>query len=197
MRIKNLLFGAFVAVVATSGMMTIAAAQQTFSEISFAAFESDAKQSRFDPSGFDSALWRSEYLWQASEDDLTGKESQGNSSPTEDVTDVRPLPATKGPNDAPERKKDAQAAISYSNGLITMPIDVPTAMESRGLTMDGNSHDAPNVTMSDWEKAVFNSAGKSTLGFTASGPSVTSAIVGFVGTMIVIGAYVSSGKRNR
>ena len=62
---------------------------------------------------------------------------------------------------------------------------------------EGESNLLEDAVMSEWETAVADSGASVTPGFTASGPSLTSAIVGFVGIMIVIGAYVSSGKRNR
>jgi hypothetical protein len=132
--------------------------------------------------GFDSGLWRSEYLQQSKQDKGTTK-----ASATEVVTTV----TTSGTTNTPP------PAFVYSDKLVTIPHDAPAVMDTHGVSTNGESDEQGEATMSEWDNAVAKSGASATPGFTASGPSVISAVVGFVGIMTVIGAYVSSGKRNR
>ena len=135
-----------------------------------------------DAIGFDSGLWRSEFLQQPTQDDVDTKAS---------TSDVMTAEATSG------SAKSPPPAFVYSDKLITIPLDTPALVETHMHHADGESNLQEDAVMSEWQNAVAESGASVTPGFTASGPSVTSAIVGFVGIMIVIGAYVSSGKRNR
>ncbi|MBC7965053.1 MAG: hypothetical protein H7Z17_03925, partial [Fuerstia sp.] len=85
-------------------------------------------------------------------------------------------------------------SILYSDNLAIVPIEIPVIMGQAELQATGEPEARDATTLSDWEYAVVKSGGSATVGSTASGPSVTSAIVGFVGIIIVIGAYASSGK---
>ena len=128
----------------------------------------DMRQSESDPPGFDSGLWRAEYLTQRA-----------------DENDTRVGPSID--------------AFVYSNNLAMIPVKIPVIIgksEHQAVRESDAEMSAP--TMSDWEYAAVSATSSSkskTIGFTTSGPSATSAIVGFVGTIIVIGAYASSVGR--
>ena len=128
------------------------------------------------------ALISTEYLQQSKQDKGTTK-----ASATEVVTTV----TTPGTTNTPP------PAFVYSDKLVTIPHDAPAVMDTHGVSTNGESDEQGEATMSEWDNAVAKSGASATPGFTASGPSVISAVVGFVGIMTVIGAYVSSGKRNR
>ena len=82
-----------------------------------------------------------------------------------------------------------------------MPVEIPVIIEkSEYRAVRESDVETAAPTMSDWEYAAVTATGSSkstTIGFTTSGPSATSAIVGFVGTIIVIGAYASSVERKQ
>lgn len=128
------------------------------------------RQSVSDPPGFDSGLWRAEYLTQRADENDPG------------------VSASRG-------------AFVYSNSLAMIPVDIPVTIgksEHEEVRESDAGTSAP--TMSDWEYAAATATSSSksaTIGFTSSGPSATSAIVGFVGTIIVIGAYASSVGRQK
>lgn len=157
------------------------------------AVGSDRTQSPFDVMGFDSGLWRSEYLTPPTEDIDDAKKTSALSQTADQLSELASLPSVPGP----KAKKTTLAASSYSDSLVPMPIDIPVFTETPEVHTIRASEEDVDTTMSDWENAIGNSAGNATLGLTASGPSATSAILGIVGILIVAGAYVSSGKRNR
>lgn len=135
-----------------------------------------------DAVGFDSGLWRSEFLQQPKQ----GKDE------TAAAVSAEMQNAT-----ASDAAKSSPPAFAYSDKLVTIPLDTPPLIDPQMLDANGQATLQEETTMSEWENAVAVAGASVTPGFTASGPSITSAIVGFVGIMIVIGAYVSSGKRNR
>ncbi len=135
-----------------------------------------------DAVGFDSGLWRSEYLQQPKQD-----KDKTKVPPSE----VMPNKTTSDP------VKSTPTSFRYSENLITIPLNTSSVIDTQIHQADGESTIQEETTMSEWDNAVSESTASVTPGSTASGPSITSAIVGFVGIMIVIGAYVSSGKRNR
>lgn len=135
-----------------------------------------------DAVGFDSGLWRSEFLQQPKQ----GKDETAAA-----------ISAEMQNSTASGAAKSTPPAFVYSDKLVTIPLDTPALIDPQMLDANGHAALQEETTMSEWENAVAVSGASVTPGFTASGPSITSAIVGFVGIMIVIGAYVSSGKRNR
>ncbi len=155
-----------------------AAAQQTKST----SLRQLVPQIATDAIGFDSGLWRSEFLNQRNPEDNDAEE------PGSDGT----KPATP-----PVPAKSPEPAFVYSNKLITIPLDTSAVAETHVPDAKDESSLQAETTLSEWENAVAESGASVTPGSTASGPSVISAIVGFVGIMIVIGAYASSGNRNR
>lgn len=171
MRINNILHSIGLTLVGTLCLSICSAAQQTHSS----SLGKLGSQVAADAIGFDSGLWRSEYIQQ--------QKTDNDESPT-------PTPVSSLASAPP-------AAFIYSDNLVTIPLNTPALMETPAIQVNGESSFEEETTMSEWENAVASSGGKATPGSTASGPSLTSAIVGCVGIMIVVGAYVSSGKRNR
>ena len=148
---------------------------------------SDMRQSAFDSHGYDSGLWRSAYLARPAEDNKAADDDPIASSTTAHSATPETASAGHGKNKTSE-------SILHSDNLAMVPIEIPVIMGQSELQSTGEpERDA--TTLSDWEYAVVKSGGNPTVGSTASGPSATSAIVGFVGIIIVIGAYASSGKR--
>ena len=92
-------------------------------------------------------------------------------------------------------------AFVYSNNLAMIPVEIPVIIgKSEHQAVRESDAETSAPTMSDWEYAAVTATSGSrstTIGFTTSGPSATSAIVGFVGTIIVIGAYASSVGHNK
>lgn len=183
MRINNILHSIGLTLVGTLCLSICSAAQQTHSS----SLGKLGTHVAADAIGFDSGLWRSEYLQQQKSD-----KEEGDASAT-DVMQSDVMTSTPVSSSA----KSPPAAFIYSDNLVTIPLDTPALIESQGIQINGESTFEEEATMSEWENAVASSGGNATPGFTASGPSLTSAIVGCVGIMIVVGAYVSSGKRNR
>ncbi len=141
--------------------------------------------------GYDSGLWRLEYL-QSTQQDHTGS--------TENAGDVltasgRIDSTTNGTNTA--GAIDGTLAKLINNDTIEFATtSVPVLNETNDLLPDGSDPlDTTLQAMSDWEYASSFAAENKPRWGTASGPSATSIIVGVVGILIVIGAYVSSGSR--
>lgn len=179
MRNNHILYGVGLTLVGTLCLSICTAAQQTQAP----SFRQLVPQIATDTVGFDSGLWRSEYLQQPTQDDDDTRVSRSGVGTSATTTGSAKTPPP---------------AFVYSDKLITIPLDTPALIETHMQHANGESSLLlEETTMSEWENAVAESGASVTPGFTASGPSVTSAIVGFVGIMIVIGAYVSSGKRNR
>jgi hypothetical protein len=177
MRNKYILHGAGLTLVATL-CLSICAAAQTQST----SFSQLIPHTTSDAIGFDSGLWRSEYLQQPRQDN-----DEAAASTSAAKTNATTSGSVKSP----------PPAFFYSDQLVTIPLDTPGLIEPQMNNADGASGLQDETAMSEWENAVAESGASVTPGFTASGPSLTSAIVGFVGIMIVMGAYISSGKRNR
>ncbi len=197
MRIKHFLrFVALTALtlMAIQRMPSVAAVSQTESSTSqvsseFTSDESggDVRQSAFDPLGYDSGLWRSEYLGRQNDDKNADRQL---------------IPAPVGAQSAPRqagtshhRRDDKFGSSIFSDHLAMIPVDIPVVIRTPEPQGVGESDPQSATTMSDWEFAAATATGSATIGFTKSVPSVTSAIVGFVGIVIVIGAYVSSIER--
>lgn len=151
---------------------------------------SNLRQSTFDFQGFDSGLWRSIYLatpaneYQAAE---TNTVARSTDKPAE-------LAEKKSAGHSREKPFDA---TSYSDKLALIQIENPLITGQSELQATGEPDAHELATLSDWEYMAVKSGGGKTVGATASGPSATSAIVGFVGIIIVIGTYASSGKSTR
>lgn len=187
MRTNHILHGVGLTLVGTLCLSMCSAAQQTQSS----SFKQLVPQIATDAIGFDSGLWRSEYLQQLTQDD-DDDDTKPSTSTIMTSAKTAASAATSG------SAKSPPPAFVYSDKLVTIPLDIPAMIETPMQHANGESSLLMEETaMSEWENAVAESGGSVTPGSTASGPSVTSAIVGFVGIMIVIGAYVSSGKRNR
>ena len=128
------------------------------------------RQFASDPPVFDSGLWRAEYLTQHADENDT-------------------------------RENPSIGAFVYSSNLAMMPVEIPVVIgKPKHQAVRESDAETSVPTMSDWEYAAVTATGNgnsTTIGFTASGPSATSAIVGFVGTIIVIGAYASSVERKQ
>jgi len=152
--------------------------------------EANVRQSTFDPRGIDSGFWRSEYLARPVQQEQTDSDnplatSAGTRSATPQAETVRHSP-------------DKTLNFSrYSDNLAMRAIEMPEIRGKSELQATEEPDEEKGTTLSDWEYAAVTAAGSATRGSTASGPSATSAIVGFVGIIIVIGAYVSSGNRQQ
>ncbi len=195
-----MLYCAIVTLIIIPGTMIFAVLQQNhsspwqvFSGIATVAVGGDRTQSPFDVMGFDSGLWRSEYLRPPTEDIDDAQKASDPSPTANQLSELASLPSVPLSN----AKKTTLAASNYSDSLVPMPIDIPTFTDTPGFHTIRASEEDVDTPKSDWENSIANSAGNATLGLTASGPSATSAILGIVGILIVAGAYVSSGKRNR
>jgi len=146
-------------------------------------------QSTADPIGFDSGLWRAEYLTQLTDEGKDQKCSVEITTGGKVFASTSSLPASRG-------KDNTMRSLIYSDKLALMPIEIPIIAErSEYQPVRDSCAESTVPTMSDWEYAAVTATKSTTIGFTTSGPSATSAIVGFVGIMIVIGAYVSSSQR--
>ena len=144
----------------------------------------DVQQTDFDPLGYDSGFWSTEYAARPAERDQN--------------VDENPIAASTAMHSATalhsaDRMSDATV---YSDNLALIPIEVAVAIGPAEIQAAGEPDEFTATTQSDWDYAAMNAAGSTIAGSTQPGPSVTSAIVGFVGIVIVIGAYVSSGNRN-
>ncbi len=152
--------------------------------------DGDMRQSAFDPRGFDSGFWRSESLAPPVQQEQTDNDnpvatSAGTGSATPQAETVR-------------HSLDKTLNFSrYSDNLAMRAIEMPEILGKSELQATEEPDEEKGTTLSDWEYAAVTAAGRATRGSTASGPSATSAIVGFVGIIIVIGAYVSSGNRQQ
>ena len=184
MRNKHILHGLGLTLIATMLLSVCTAAPQKPS-VSRSML---VPQIASDAIGFDSGFWRSEYLQQPKEDKDKDKDKDKTDASSSD------LMATAT---ASGSAKQPPAAFVYSDTLITVPLDTPAVIDIQLGEASSQLGLVEETTMSEWENAVAESGASVTPGSTISGPSVTSAIVGFVGIMIVLGAYVSSGKRNR
>lgn len=178
MRNKYILHGAGLTLAGTLCLSICAAAAQTQS----ASFSKLIPYITSDAVGFDSGLWRSEYLRQPRQD---------NDEAAAAISAV----TTKETNSG--SVKSPPPVFVYSDKLVRIPLDTPALIEPHMFDADGESALQEETAISEWENAVAESGAGLIPGSTASGPSVTSAIVSFVGIMIVIGAHISSGKRNR
>jgi hypothetical protein len=194
MRIKHVLLSAGL-ILTVSETITIATATPQIepsasphpSQFTSHTSGSDMRQSAFDPHGYDSGLWRSAYLARLAE-----KNQAADDAP---VASSRKTHFATSETVSPDQREDQTSdSILYSDNLAMVPIEIPVIMGQPELQAAGEPEESDVTTLSDWECAVVKSGGSATLGSTASGPSATSAIVGFVGIIIVIGAYASSGK---
>ena len=149
------------------------------------------RQAKADPQGFDSGLWRAEYMTQPADDNA----AEGDQS----VAAIDRAPEVGGPAVPVPRSKDYTfGSLIYSDNLAMVPIEIPVVInKSEFQAAHESDADLSTPTMSDWEYASVTATGSKTIGFTTSGPSATSAIVGCIGILIVIGAYVSSGERRQ
>ena len=196
MRIKHFLrFVALTALtlMAIQRMPSVAAVSQTESSTSqvsseFTSDESggDVRQSAFDPLGYDSGLWRSEYLGRQNDD----KNAHRQLIPAP----VGTQSALRQAGTSHHSRDDKFGSSIFSDHLAMIPIEIPVVIRTPEPQGVGESDAQSATTMSDWEFAAATATGNATIGFTRSGPSATAAIVGFVGIVILIGAYVSSGK---
>jgi hypothetical protein len=150
----------------------------------------DVRQSACDPLGYDSGFWRTEYAARAAEQD-----QHADDNPIAVFRETRP--ATAQNETANPSADKASGPFVYSDNLAVIPIETAVIMSSTEFQAVGEPDELAATTQTDWEYAAVNATGGSTVGSTKPGPSVTSAIVGFVGIIIVIGAYVSSGNRNQ
>lgn len=149
------------------------------------------RQAKADPQGFDSGLWRAEYMTQPADENA----AEGDQS----IAVRNGAQALGGPAVPVPRSKDhAFGSLIYSDNLAMMPIEIPVVInKSEFQAVHQADADLSTPTLSDWEYASATATGSRTIGFTTSGPSATSAIVGAIGILIVIGAYVSSGERRQ
>lgn len=149
----------------------------------------DMRQSAADPFGFDSGFWRAEYLPQGAVEDRTDDDSSFDKA-------IGTTSAHTPSGTAPQEQDDPLDSLTYSDELAITSIQNPNVTGSSELLQFGDSvAQSSTPKMSDWESAAATATTNATIGFTASGPSATSAIVGFAGIMIVIGAYASSSVR--
>ncbi|MEZ6032545.1 MAG: hypothetical protein R3C17_05610 [Planctomycetaceae bacterium] len=149
------------------------------------------RQAKADPQGFDSGLWRAEYMTQPADD----SGAEGDPS----IAVRNGAQAVGGPAVLVPRSKDhAFGSLIYSDNLAMVPIEIPVVInKSEFQAVHEADADLSTPALSDWEYASVTATGSKTIGFTTSGPSATSAIVGCIGILIVIGAYVSSGERRQ
>lgn len=196
MRIKHVLHFVVLTLMAiqrTSGVAAMpptepsTSTSQVSSRFTSAASGSDVRQSAFDSLGYNSGLWRSEYLAQQNDDDDADRQLIAASDGTQSA---RPQTGTSH-----QSRDNKLGPPVYSDYLAMIPIEIPVVMRTSDFLAAGDSEAQFTTAMSDWEYAAAAATGSKTIGLTTSGPSATSAIVGFVGIVIVIGAYVSSGKR--
>ena len=148
----------------------------------------DVRQAAFDALGYDSAFWRSEYA--------AGPLKQGQTADDETIAESAETgsatPQTETARNSADKTSDV---FIYSDQLAVTLNETPVIMAPSEAQTAGEPDELPATTQSDWEYAALNAANGPTVGSTSSGPSATSAIAGFVGIIIVIGTYVSSGNR--
>ena len=150
----------------------------------------DVRHSAFGTLGFDSGFWRTEYAARPAEQD-----QNADDNPIAVSTETRS--ATAHNETAHHSKDKTPDAFDYSDNLAVLPIEIPVISGPFEIQAVGEPDKLPATTQSDWEYAAADATEGKSVGSTKPGPSVISAIVGFVGIVIVIGAYVSSGNRNQ
>lgn len=147
----------------------------------------DVRQAAFDVRGYDSAFWRSEYAAGTLKQDQT-TDDEGVTASAETGSAI---PQTETARSSTDKTSNL---IMYSDKLVVTLNNTPVIIAPSEAQTAGEPDELPATTQSDWEYAALNAADGPTVGSTSSGPSATSAIAGFVGIIIVIGAYVSSGN---
>ena len=146
----------------------------------------------------DSGLWRSEFLTR------TG-ETQTNDSDA--VPSAQTDSHLSGSSRATtlERASDSSVPAQGPNDGMCIdlpPVDVAEVMQLASSTDQyGPGHDAESAeddsTLSDCQLAVAVSVGKKGKALTSNGPSVISLIVGVMGLIVVVGAYMTGGKKKQ
>ncbi len=161
---------------------------QHSSQLTSNTASADVRQSASDPLGIDSGFWRTEYTARPAEQDPTT-----NDNPIASSTETHSgTPQFEAANLATDRTPDS---IVSGDNMVIGPVEILVTIGHAEIQAARKPDELPATNLSDWDYAVLKSSGSATVGFTKSGPSMTSAIVGFVGIIIVIGAYVSSGSR--
>ena len=150
----------------------------------------DVRQSAFGALGYDSGFWRTEYAARPAEQD-----QNADDNPIAESTETRS--ATAQHETANHSTDTASDALVDVDSAAVIPTEVAVNIGPSEIQAIGEPDELPATTQSDWEYAAVYATGSTTPGSTKPGPSVISAIVGFVGIIIVIGAYVSSGNRNQ
>jgi len=149
-----------------------------------------AWRSTITANGYDSGLWRFEYLPHTEND-------TANTANSDDAFTASSKNDSTTHNTNTVGEIDGALTKLINNDMMEFAtISVPIVTETADLSSNKpDSIEMTLETMSDWDYASsFINENKQRAG-TANGPSATSVIVGVVGVLIVIGAYVSSGKR--
>lgn len=136
---------------------------------------------------YDSAFWRTEYL--PSDDE---KKAEGEAGQNADANGLSVGSDGHSQTHAASSIDAALEKLIQSDTIELATTAMPTPTSNTLGSSDSGEDSNPIEGMSDWEFAASEATDNATIGATASGPSATSAIVGIVGVLIVIGAYVSS-----
>ncbi|MEJ7595148.1 MAG: hypothetical protein WKF77_26795 [Planctomycetaceae bacterium] len=197
MRLKNVLLFAGLTLTVIQRLPRVAsmpqfvpATSQLSSQLKSNTFGGDVQQSTFDPFGYDSGFWRTEYT--------TGPPKQGPTAADNPVAASAGIRSATPQTEIARNSEDKTSDLYiYSDKLAAALNETPVIVGPSEAQTVGEADELPATTQSDWEYAALNAADGPTVGSTSSGPSTTSAIAGFVGIIIVIGAYVSSGNRHQ
>ena len=143
----------------------------------------------------DSGLWRTGFLaakgnLQSSDADaLLSTQTESQLSSSRSPTRERESSFT-APSDAP--------GISL---IVEMPVvDVAEVMlpDLSGDLLDISNDPesaAGDAILSDWQQAAAVSVGRKGMTLNSNGPSLLSLVVGVVGLIVIVGAYMTSGKK--
>ena len=148
-----------------------------------------AQPSPLDTASYDSALWRTEYL------PSTKNQQRANTADAEAPTDSGAVQSISQGSDTP-RGHDALLARFMNNDATELAaISIPLLTDSSNLFPDAEADEMSREAMSDLEYAAIDASQHVKNGYTASGPSATSALVAVAGILILIGAYLPSVRR--
>ena len=143
----------------------------------------------------DSGLWRTGFL--TKKGNLQSSDADALlSAPTES-----PLSSSR----APTRERESSFAVPSDAPGISLFVEMPVVDVAEVMLPDLSgdlleiSNDpesaAGDATLSDWQQAAAVSVGRKGKTLNSNGPSLLSLVVGVVGLIVIVGTYMTSGKK--
>ncbi len=143
----------------------------------------------------DSGLWRSEFLTKVSNTRASEVDAPLSAQPEPQLSSGL---VTRQVSESPL----SDFAEAPGNSLIVeMPVvglaEFMLPDSSADLPERGNDTEAAagDTTLSDWQQAAAVSVGRKGRTLNSNGPSLISLVVGVVGLIVIVGAYMTSGKK--